>query len=72
MKVTFSVIKTRYCCNDGEACKSWDVANWDIVNWDTVAKASFNSPSQPYMQTNGFGKMLSPLQLSSHNTQVEE
>lgn len=58
MKVTFSMIKTQYCCNDGEPCKSRCVAIWDIVNWDTVAKANFNSLSQPCMQTNSFGKTL--------------
>lgn len=31
MKVTFSVIKTWYCCKDGEACKRWDVVNWVVV-----------------------------------------
>lgn len=40
MKVTFSVIKTCYCYDDGETCSTWVVANWDIV-----AKAHFNSPS---------------------------
>lgn len=54
MKVTFSVIKTWYCCNDGSTCESRDVLNQDIVNRDIVAKASFESPSQSYMQTNSF------------------
>lgn len=56
MKVTFSVIKTRYCCNDGSTCESRDVLNRDIVNRDIVAKASFESPSQSYMQTNSFAR----------------
>lgn len=59
MKVTFFVIKTRFCCNHGEPCKGWDVADWAIVNWDIAAQANLSSPSQAWLQTDSSGEMLS-------------